>query len=515
MTTFLVESYKSLQPDSGNEMVDLLRQISAQIASSSTGGTNGSLPFQNPQPFKPPLWALRVNVLWFASLMLALITASFGMLVKGWLREFLAGEQTSAHTRLRVRFFRYFGLQKWRVFQIAATLPVLLQIALGLFLLGLCFFTSSIHPKLGYTSVPLVLIWALLLIATTLSPLVASHCPYKTMVLKGTLKRLRRILFGHRRAATVKEWQGIVRRDIVTDELNADTFLLPFLEEEDAAIASQWDDHIIIQVDSILADEDLISSVTLESFRQSRPSAELTVDFILQFLTSRQWLPGATLTDDDPFFFPITAPEPEWREVLDFLVQTCTVPFLTLADSTAVMRIVMILVSHRNQSIVIRHGMGALALCMHRLMSTHKEFEDCIEWLEGPYGDIMADIIIPPCCSAWHLLNGADFLDRLRKLLRCLYFPTIDVPPHQELVHMMQELAVSETLDDQSSHAIVRPLYERVSRALRENNEDEWVLTAIAVITECRFVENEILNNIAVERWVARPSVAQIGRAHV
>ncbi|KAJ6542932.1 hypothetical protein B0H19DRAFT_312514, partial [Mycena capillaripes] len=68
LTAFLIESYKSLTPESGNMTVVLLAQISQQLEA----GSNGTLlRAQIPIPsavFVPATSALICNTLWFISL---------------------------------------------------------------------------------------------------------------------------------------------------------------------------------------------------------------------------------------------------------------------------------------------------------------------------------------------------------------------------------------------------------------------------------------------------------------
>ncbi len=197
MTAFIIESYKNLSEDPTTTTNMLLQQISSQTNSyaihdgflNSTARSTASS-----QPFEPSLAALRVNILWFASLIFSLATASFSMLVKQWLREYMAGEFTSPQARLRVRQFRHPALSHWKVFEIAAMLPILLQLSLGLFFLGLCFFTWSVHPSIGRTTTPLVAGWAFLFLFATFAPIFSSRCPYKTTLLKDTMKSVRRLL---------------------------------------------------------------------------------------------------------------------------------------------------------------------------------------------------------------------------------------------------------------------------------------------------------------------------------
>ncbi|KAJ7618245.1 hypothetical protein DFH06DRAFT_1061809, partial [Mycena polygramma] len=60
LTAFLIESYKTLNPDSGDTAVLLLAQISQQLAASANGTTFHMAPAK---PFTPPTSSLICNVL--------------------------------------------------------------------------------------------------------------------------------------------------------------------------------------------------------------------------------------------------------------------------------------------------------------------------------------------------------------------------------------------------------------------------------------------------------------------
>lgn len=202
MTAFLIESYQNLRQDPTDVIVGLLQQL-VTIQSTQSFAINGNTITSTFPPsttsstqafFQPSTNAIRVNVLWFSSLLFGLISASFAILVKQWLREYLADDYTSPQARLRVRNFRYPGLADWKVFEIAAALPLLLQTSLGLFFVGLCFFTADVHNSIGRTTLPLVAGWAFLFFATTFAAVLSPRCPYKTAFLKPTVQYLRRQL---------------------------------------------------------------------------------------------------------------------------------------------------------------------------------------------------------------------------------------------------------------------------------------------------------------------------------
>ncbi|GJE95411.1 hypothetical protein PsYK624_115950 [Phanerochaete sordida] len=195
VTTFVVATYPSLTPDNTDELVFLMRQSLAQNYTFVDGVLRPMVPFPDDPPFEVPLWALRVNGLWFASLIVSLSTASFGMLVKQWLVEYVAMEQwISPQEQLRARQYRHPGLEHWRVFEIAALLPLLLHISLGLFFLGLCFYTTAANDTIGRSTFPLVAGWAFFALLTFLAPLASPRCPYKVTLLKAGLRAGRRYI---------------------------------------------------------------------------------------------------------------------------------------------------------------------------------------------------------------------------------------------------------------------------------------------------------------------------------
>ena len=71
-----------MQQDSQDVIISLLQQIAAQNFTSGHGFLNSTNPSPSSPFFEPPRWAIRVNVLWFTSLLLSLASASFGILVK-------------------------------------------------------------------------------------------------------------------------------------------------------------------------------------------------------------------------------------------------------------------------------------------------------------------------------------------------------------------------------------------------------------------------------------------------
>lgn len=127
-------------------------------------------------------------------------TASLGMLLKQWLHEYLSTESMTPKQRILARRYRYPGVVEWKVYEIASALPILLHIALGLFFIGLCIFTSWVDHRVGRASIGLVAGWAMFIVFTTLAPVLSPRCPYNIPLLSNMMRNLRTVilpLWGH------------------------------------------------------------------------------------------------------------------------------------------------------------------------------------------------------------------------------------------------------------------------------------------------------------------------------
>ncbi|KAL4254486.1 hypothetical protein ABKN59_003217 [Abortiporus biennis] len=193
----------------------------------------------------PTFSAIRINVLWFSSLVFSLMTASLAMLVKQWLREYLAQECISPQERSRIRHFRHSGLKRWGVFHVAAALPLLLQVALVLFFIGLSDFLRSINHAVGYIVTALITVWFIVFSTTTISPAVVANSPFKTPLLRPILRYIHKEVYRliHSRDPSVMQDgfpgdEKIVRRDgssdidilVATDEIFMDDEVLTFIK---------------------------------------------------------------------------------------------------------------------------------------------------------------------------------------------------------------------------------------------------------------------------------------------
>ncbi|KAJ7152441.1 hypothetical protein C8R46DRAFT_481021, partial [Mycena filopes] len=132
LTAFLIESYKTLVPDSGDTTVLLLTQISQQLAASANGT---AFNFITPTPFAPLTSSLVCNTLWFISLGLSLTCALVATLLEQWARDFLHKTKivSAPVVRARVLSYLYSGLQKFGMDTVVEIIPLLLHTSLLFF----------------------------------------------------------------------------------------------------------------------------------------------------------------------------------------------------------------------------------------------------------------------------------------------------------------------------------------------------------------------------------------------
>ncbi|KAN0137389.1 hypothetical protein V8E53_004834 [Lactarius tabidus] len=182
VATFIVESYQNLSPNPTDTTNALLGQITQQLVNISSGTPVTILPAQSNQPFKPTASAVRVNVLWFASLVLSLTCALSATLMQQWARRYkeLAQHHGAPHRRGRIRAYIFDGIRKFGMARAVATMPLLLHISVFLFFAGLVEFLFPTDSTVSYTTLGLVVAFALAYGILTVSPLLYLNCPYAT-----------------------------------------------------------------------------------------------------------------------------------------------------------------------------------------------------------------------------------------------------------------------------------------------------------------------------------------------
>ena len=155
--------------------MDVLIHISQQLSNSTTSAFE-------PAAFQVSSNAAAVNMLFFLSLALVLIDAFLAMLVKGWLQEFDRGwrKYTVAHLRAQERERRLQELERWKLHELVALLPILIQGSLLLFCIGIFVLIFPLH-------LPSAILCSLLFLSvvgfygfTTYVSIVNSYAPFSS-----------------------------------------------------------------------------------------------------------------------------------------------------------------------------------------------------------------------------------------------------------------------------------------------------------------------------------------------
>ncbi|KAJ6474760.1 hypothetical protein C8R45DRAFT_873877, partial [Mycena sanguinolenta] len=179
LTTFLIESYTTLSPDSGDTTVLLLTQISLQLSGIANGS---SVVIPQPPTFVPPATSLVCNALWFISLGLSLSCALIATLVQQWAREFLhKSEMRSAPIiRARILSYLYYGLKRFSMHAVVEVIPLLLHVSLIVFFAGLVAFLIPVNRSIMILCALLLGLVLFVYSFLTVFPLLCYDAPYRT-----------------------------------------------------------------------------------------------------------------------------------------------------------------------------------------------------------------------------------------------------------------------------------------------------------------------------------------------
>ncbi|KAJ7480676.1 hypothetical protein FB451DRAFT_1556250 [Mycena latifolia] len=179
LTAFIIESYKTLTLDTGHTTVQLLTQISQQLAAAANGTTFTP---PAPTPFTPAPTSLVCNALWFISLGLSLTCALIATLLEQWARDFLhkADMHSAPLIRARIYSYLYYGLKRFNMHSVVDIIPLLLHTSLLFFFAGLVAFLIPINHGMTVVAAALLAIVTAVYSLLTLLPLWHLDCPYHT-----------------------------------------------------------------------------------------------------------------------------------------------------------------------------------------------------------------------------------------------------------------------------------------------------------------------------------------------
>ncbi|RPD73747.1 hypothetical protein L226DRAFT_96782 [Lentinus tigrinus ALCF2SS1-7] len=186
LTAFIVQSYPLLQPDNTDTVILALAYMSSQLESYSISqpfvNSTQKTPFipASDAPFSAPSSAIWINGLWFSSLVCTLSASSIAVLVKQWLHQYSQSLSGTSPEVARLRQYRYDSLLKWHVPEIIAALPMLLQLALALFLSGLLILLWTLNTLVAIPASILIFLLVWFTAATTFFPIFYRDCCYQS-----------------------------------------------------------------------------------------------------------------------------------------------------------------------------------------------------------------------------------------------------------------------------------------------------------------------------------------------
>ncbi|KAF8262560.1 hypothetical protein EI94DRAFT_1808613 [Lactarius quietus] len=107
---------------------------------------------QNRPPFKAPASIVRVNVLWFLSLILSL-SCALATLMQEWAQRHLdyVRHRSAPRKKARIRAYMFEGVENFRLSQAVEAMPLLLHTSVFLFFAGLVDSLSSVKRQLFLT----------------------------------------------------------------------------------------------------------------------------------------------------------------------------------------------------------------------------------------------------------------------------------------------------------------------------------------------------------------------------
>ncbi|KAF5324867.1 hypothetical protein D9611_004420 [Ephemerocybe angulata] len=135
VSSFLIDSKKDLQSNSEQRLLQDIRK--------------GLL--QNSEAFHYPTYTDTVNGLWIVSLYLTLFSAIIGVLAKAWTTKYIPATSRHEASDALNRFILDQQARSWYIQEVITVVPLLVQVATFLFMIGLFLQIFDDSKKLGYT----------------------------------------------------------------------------------------------------------------------------------------------------------------------------------------------------------------------------------------------------------------------------------------------------------------------------------------------------------------------------
>ncbi|KDN35938.1 hypothetical protein RSAG8_11201, partial [Rhizoctonia solani AG-8 WAC10335] len=158
-TGFIIESSKDLRSNPVETTIAAICQLTAavRIGLQPSGGADElQLALEIPEaPFKPSAISIWVNCLWYMSLGLSISVSLFAMLAKLWCYKTRTRHKGTQYDRVVKHQETWGAAEQWKMEVFIVQLPVLMHVAVVLFIIGLVLYLSGIHQiTMIVTTVP-------------------------------------------------------------------------------------------------------------------------------------------------------------------------------------------------------------------------------------------------------------------------------------------------------------------------------------------------------------------------
>ena len=168
VAAFIIEFYKQLSPNSGNQTVTFL--------------ANGTYSITANPPSPPSASMIWVNAMWLISLVLSLASALIVTLLQEWARRYVetGNLPSDPKNRARVRSFLFLGTKTYKMHLIVQMGFSLLHLSVYLFFAGLVIVFHTINKKVAIVVEVAVGLLGLGYVALSILPCLDVQCPYRT-----------------------------------------------------------------------------------------------------------------------------------------------------------------------------------------------------------------------------------------------------------------------------------------------------------------------------------------------
>ncbi|EED82604.1 predicted protein [Postia placenta Mad-698-R] len=181
LTGFIVAFYPSLHPDPSTEVLLVIAaQLSTMTGQSKLTQQQQASLNDAAATSRPTPWILSTSTLWFSAMICGMCVASIAIAVGQWLHQHLDRPSIMSRRSVLIWESRRRGLQKWEVQFIIDMLPLLLQISMALFLVGLLQLLWSLSYIVAIVATVLVVVLLAPSVCSVFVPAFVPECPYKS-----------------------------------------------------------------------------------------------------------------------------------------------------------------------------------------------------------------------------------------------------------------------------------------------------------------------------------------------